>query len=315
MTTRVLITIDTEFLWRPDRLREGWESLFARSCEPAGVGISYQLLMLARHGLKACFFVDPMPACLFGLDPLKRMIAPILDAGQEVQLHLHPQWARARIDGGTESVFELTGLDEAGQRELIARARDLLTAAGAPSPIAFRAGSYAANDATLRVLASLGFVYDSSHNGCQQPWPSAISLPPRQIAPVRHEGMIELPITQIAEGGGLRHLQICAVSAAEMAAALDHAAGAGHAAVTIVSHSFELASRNGARANRIHAGRFEVLCAMLADRKAELPTSWFADLRDLPLRRDDRPLPHHPARAASRRIAQLWSNLVHERAA
>ncbi len=30
-----------------------------RSFEPAGVGLSWQLAMLARHELKGCFFVDP----------------------------------------------------------------------------------------------------------------------------------------------------------------------------------------------------------------------------------------------------------------
>lgn len=314
MKTRVLITIDTEFLWRPDRLRQGWEQLFALSCEPAGVGVPYQLAMLARHGLKACFFVDPMPACLFGLDPVKRMIEPILAAGQEVQLHLHPQWSGARRDGGTDSVFELTGHDEAGQRALIARARDLLVAAGAPDPIAFRAGSYAANDATLRALAGLGIRYDSSHNGSHHPWPSALSLPAARIAPMLHEGVIEMPVTQIRDGSGLRHLQICAVSSAELAAALDHAAAETHAAVTIVCHSFELATRSGGRPNATHVRRFEALCAMLAERCDALPTAFFADLDGMPLDRDDRPLAHHPIRALSRRVEQLWSSHVHERA-
>jgi peptidoglycan/xylan/chitin deacetylase (PgdA/CDA1 family) len=312
--TRVLITIDTEFLWQPERLAEGWEANLARGFDPAGVGVPYQLLVLARHGLKACFFVDPMPACLFGIEPIRRMVAPILEAGQEVQLHLHPQWSRARRDGSTTAAFELTAWDEARQRELIFRARDLLIEAGAPPPTAFRAGSYAANDDTLRALASLGMRYDSSHNGSHHPWPSALSLPSAQIAPVIHREVIEVPVTQIADGRGLRHLQLCAVSSAELAAALDHAAREKHASVTIVSHSFELASRSGLRANTTHVRRFEALCALLAARRNELPTAFFADLRDLPLGQPDRPLPHSPVRALARQASQLWSNAVGERA-
>lgn len=314
MKTRVLITIDTELLWQPDRLRLGWEASFARSCEPASVGLAYQLDMLARHGLKACFFIDPMPASLFGLDPIRRMVEPILAAGQEVQLHLHPQWSGARSDGTTDTVFELNDLDEPRQRDMIARARDLLMAAGAPAPVAFRAGSYAANDATLRALAALGIRYDSSHNGSNHPWPSALSLPVNQIAPLRHEGVIEIPVTHIEEGEGLRHLQICAVSSSELQAALLHAERAGHAVVTIVSHSFELASRNGHRANAVHVRRFEALCAFLAEHRETLPTAFFGELDEVPLGRADRPLPHNPLRALVRRAGQLWSNVVEERA-
>ena len=70
----------------------------ARSLEPAGVGIAYQLAMLARHGLKATFFVDPMPTMVFGLDAIRPVVEAIVAAGQEVQLHLHPNWAGARAD-------------------------------------------------------------------------------------------------------------------------------------------------------------------------------------------------------------------------
>lgn len=313
MATPVLITIDTEFVWRPKRLSEGWEASFARGYDPAGVGVPYQLRLLAHHGLKACFFVDPMPACLFGIEPVRRMIEPILAAGQEVQLHLHPQWLGASPDGSTMSAFELNAFDEAAQRAAIVRARDLLVEAGAPPPIAFRAGSYAANDATLRALAGLGFHYDSSHNGGHHPWPSALSLSPGQIAPLLHEGVVAVPVSLIEDKGGLRNLQICAVSSAELEAALGHAAEQEHAVVNIVSHSFELATRSGLRPNTTHVRRFEALCALLAERRGELPTAFFSDLGDLPLGQDDRPLPHNPIRRFSRQASQLWSNHVAER--
>jgi hypothetical protein len=253
-----------------------------------------------------------MPACAFGIEPVRRMVEPILAAGQEVQLHLHPNWFGAR-DGITDSSFELTAWDQVGQRILIEKARDLLVEAGAPPPIAFRSGSYAANDATLRALASLGIAYDSSHNGSHQPWPSALTLPPDQIAPIAHAGVVEVPVTQIGDGEGLRNLQLCAVSSGEMIAALDHAADAGHAVVTIVSHSFELATRNGSRANATHKRRFDMLCAWLAERRDRLPTAFFSDLHWLELGRDDRPLPARTLRKLARQTEQLWSTYVEER--
>ena len=169
----VFLTIDTELAWRHHAAGHDGATVVARSLEPAGVGIAHQLAVLARHALKATFFVDPMPALVFGLEPFARLVSAILAAGQEVQLHCHPNWSGARADDrGAHARFELIDYSEAEQRQLIAGARDLLIAAGAPPPVAFRAGSYAANDATLRVLAAIGFAYDSSHNGAHQAFKS-----------------------------------------------------------------------------------------------------------------------------------------------
>jgi peptidoglycan/xylan/chitin deacetylase (PgdA/CDA1 family) len=318
MATRVFLTIDTELMWRHHVAGLPIDAMIARSIEPAGVGVAWQLGVLARHGLKATFFVDPMPALAYGPQVVEAIVAPILAAGQEVQLHLHPNWAGARAgDGGrAHGRFELVDHGLEAQHDLIACATRLLTAAGVANPIAFRSGSYAASDATLDALRTLGFVYDSSHNGSEHPWPSGMSLPARQIAPVLHRGIVECPVTLIETAPGrLRHFQICALSVREMRAALDHAERHRHVAVTIVSHGFELASRAGTRPNRIHVRRFEALCAMLAERADTLPTCWYRDRPDLALDRDDAPLGPAMLRTRMRQAEQLWSNLVEERAA
>src|SRR3546814_9309854 len=103
------------------------------------------------------------------------MVRPILDAGQEVQLHLHSFW-HDLAEGRDKPRFALTDFAAAGQHDLIRTARDLLIEAGAPDPIAFRSGSYAADESTLGALAELGIRYDSSHNGSHHPWPSALPL-------------------------------------------------------------------------------------------------------------------------------------------
>jgi peptidoglycan/xylan/chitin deacetylase (PgdA/CDA1 family) len=310
MATRILLTIDTELRWDPHARGASWQENLALSFDPAGVGIPYQLARLAAHGLKACFFVDPMPALVHGIEPIRRMIEPILAAGQEVQLHLHPFWADP-----ADPVFELAGLDRQRQLELIRTARDLLIEAGAPSPIAFRSGSYAADLATLDALAALGIPYDSSHNGSHHPWPSGLPLDPRRIAPALLAGVVEIPVTQIEQSSGsLRHLQICAVSSDEMHAALLHAADHGHPVATLVGHSFELATRGGERANPILVRRFERLCGFLAGHRERLPTARFADLADLPLDAEASPLPSRPLRTAARMAQQLWGNAVYERA-
>lgn len=318
MPTSVFLTVDTELAWRHHCAGLSLADIVTRSLDPAGVGIAYQLKRLAASGLRACFFVDPMPAMVFGLDPIRRVVDAILSAGQEVQLHIHPNWSGAAAGdrGARHARFELNDYAAAEQRDLIAGARDLLMAAGALTPIAFRAGSYAANDDTLAALAVLGIVYDSSHNGAESPWPSAIGLPARQIAPVERHGVIEVPVTQIQDRAGrLRPFQLCALSAGEIRAALDHAIDHEHGAVTIVSHSFELANRAGTRPNAVHVRRFEALCAMLVARGDDLHTMHFADRPALRLSGDDRPLTPNVLRTGWRQAEQLWSNLVQERAA
>jgi peptidoglycan/xylan/chitin deacetylase (PgdA/CDA1 family) len=310
MTTRVLLTVDTELRWDGHVRGASWRENLALSYDPAGVGTGYQLGRLAEHGLKACFFVDPMPALVHGIEPIRRMVEPILAAGQEVQLHLHPSWADL-----SNPVFELIEFDGERQRDLIRTARDLLIEAGAPTPVAFRSGSYAANLATLEALAALGIRYDSSHNGSHHPDPSDLPLDPRQMAPALLAGVVEIPITQIGQRSGrLRHLQIGAVSFDEMRAALLHAADSGHPMVNIVGHSFELAARGGTRANAVLVRRFEKLCRFLADHRGRLPTAHFTELADLPLEAQASPLPARALRTASRMIQQAWGNAVYERA-
>jgi hypothetical protein len=318
MPTRVFLTVDTELMWRHHVAGLDAATIVQRSLEPADVGVGWQLAQLAAHGLKACFFVDPMPALVYGLEPIKRVVGSILEAGQEVQLHLHPNWtgAHAGDRGATYGPFELIDYSLAEQVELISGAADMLAAAGAPDPIAFRSGSYSASDDTLAALARLDFVYDSSHNGSEHPWPSAIGLEPRQIAPILHRGVIEVPVTLIEDQKGhLRHFQICALSAAEMKAALDHAVREDHAAVTVVSHGFELANRAGTRANAVHVRRFEALCRMLAERRGALETAHFADRPKMALGQGDGPLAPSVLRTRLRQAEQLWSNWVEERAA
>jgi peptidoglycan/xylan/chitin deacetylase (PgdA/CDA1 family) len=315
MPTRVLLTVDTELRWGPFTAGATWQENFARSFEPAGVGVSWQLDLLARHGLSACFFVDPMPAEVYGLDPVRAMVAPVLAAGQDVQLHLHPCWQGTAEGQRAGEGFELTGFAPSEQQALIARARQLLIDAGAPAPVAFRSGSFAVNTNTLAALAATGIRYDSSHNGSEHPWPSALPLPPEQIAPVRLDKVVEVPVTQIEDAPGhLRPLQLCAVSSEELEAALLHAELEGHPLVTVVSHSFEFASRDGARPNRTLCRRFEKLCAFLDAERERFPTARFTALDDLPLGTAGRPLAPHRLRTARRMAEQLWSNAVYERA-
>ncbi len=272
--TGVYITIDTEYasalpgVGGPGTRAEN----FARSiaCEtPSGpVGIGHQMDVMERHGLKGVFFVDPMPALVWGVAAIEDVVGSIVARGHDVQLHCHSEWLAlapgnplTRRTGQHLRQFPLED-----QRRILGWARDTLVAAGAPHPVAFRAGNYGANDDTLRALAEIGIEYDTSHcPALAGHGDCAITLGHEHRAAMWHRGVIEVPVGCVEDfGGRLRHAQITALSFDELTGALRRARDTGQDGFTVVSHSFELASRDRTRRNRVVARRFERFCASLA---------------------------------------------------
>ena len=271
--TSVYLTIDTEYSFglasrsRPVSRAEN----FARSIScitPDGpAGIDYKLAMFDRHGLKGVFFVDPMPALVYGVEAISDVVQPIVERGHDVQLHLHSEWlelAGSANPLGTKTGRNIGDFSFEDQCTLLAWARDTLVAAGAPAPVAFRAGNYGADDNTLRALGEIGLQYDTSHCPGIAGGECAISLTSEHRRPLHHCGIVEVPVGCIECFNGLRHAQITALSAWEMLSALRHAKENDLASFTFVSHSFELMCRRRYKTNRIVRRRFEKLCAGIA---------------------------------------------------
>ena len=270
----VLITIDTEYssgLYARG-LGSDWRANFDRTIacrtDDQEAGIFYQMDVLDRHGLTGVFFVDPMPALVWGQEAVDAVVQPIIARGHDVQLHMHPEWLAFAPDnplnGRTGGNIKDFSLDD--QTRLIALGAEILVRAGAPRPIAFRAGNYGANDDTLRALAGLGLVYDSSHAPGISGSACALSLGAGDHHPLYHHGVIEVPIAAIdAAGDGQRHGQITALSFAEMQAAIRFARVQGWQALVLVSHSFEMFNRDKMCVNALVMRRFERLCAWMAD--------------------------------------------------
>jgi len=198
------------------------------------------------------------------------VVGPIVARGHDVQLHCHAEWLALAPDATFAD--GLTGRNIRDfpfpiQRRILVFARDTLVAAGAPTPVAFRAGNYGANDDTLRALAELGIAYDTSHCPAlaETAADCAISLGPQDHQPRPHCGVVEVPTGSIAGfAGRQRHAQLTALSLRELVAALRYARDENVESLTLVSHSFELLSRDRRRINRLVARRFERFCAALA---------------------------------------------------
>ncbi len=279
------VTIDTEYesgftaKHGPDSRAANFDRAIRGRTAGRDAGIFHQMDVLDAHGLKAVFFVDPMPALLWGTGAVADVVEPVLHRGHDVQLHLHAEWldlAGERNPVGTYRGSNIKDYSLAEQCELIGLARQFLMDAGAPAPVAFRAGNYGANDDSLRALAAVGIAYDTSHSPALTGGECAIGLTREDRAPLRRHGVTEVPIGCIGDAfGGLRHAQLTALSYREIVAALRHARDQRQDNFTVVSHSFELLCRQRQRINRIVTRRFEKICEKVAAMK-DVDTATYA---------------------------------------
>jgi hypothetical protein len=285
--TRVLLTVDTALSWSAHARGESWNENLA------GLGVPRLLDLLRDHGLKACFFVDPMPALVYGIEPIRLMVEPILAAGQDVQLHLHPVWQSVAEGVAEGARFDLTCYDSEDQLDLIETARELLVEAGAPSPVAFRSGGYAADVRTLAALLQAGLRFDSSHDRSRHPQPSALPLEPDMAGPADLGGLIEVPVT----------FQLGAIPGDEVETGVHRVLRAGQPLVTLAGDSFELAAGDD---------RFERLWVFLAGQADLLPTIHFTDLEPASMASVHR-LPPQSWSGARRMDQAVWPNALYAR--
>ena len=317
--TAVYITIDTEYSAALAKAGRGLEENFARSIRGGTrggrtAGIGHQMDVMDATCVKGTFFVDPMPALVYGEQAVRRIVEPVLERGHDVQLHIHTEWLEiAGSDNilGSVTGRNMTDFTRDDQHRMIAWASGQLVAAGAPRPTAFRAGNYGANDDTLRALAACGIRYDTSYVPGIARSACRIDLPRRTDRVIEHHGTLEVPVATLPSLKGLRHGQITALSASEMAAAIRYSVKRGHEMLNLVSHSFELMSRDRTRPNRILLQRFARLCrAIRSIRGASSET--FASRPPQP---GDRTgcthMPVSEVRVASRMAEQLLSNTLY----
>jgi len=271
--TTIYLTVDTELSSAHFRrhggagLQDNFESAILGRTSAGDFGILYQMDRLDAHGLKGVFFVDPLVALVAGSDMVRRIVHPILDAGHDVQLHAHTEWLGMAAHGPTDGRGgqNMADFSTADQVRILDYGIARLVEAGAPAPVAFRAGNYGANDDTLEALGRVGIRYDSSYSPDYEGSVCRISLDRDCALPVQRGRVVEVPVSAIAgPGGGHRHAQLTALSAREMIDALAHAALHRQPCFTIVSHSFELLCRQRRRPNRIVVRRFDRLCGIIA---------------------------------------------------
>lgn len=280
MKTRVYITVDTECA--EERVVRGrlqpplgydlrvW-GRFANHDEELGVPLIMR--ELEAEGLRATFFVEPLGARYFGVDGLAAVCRAIRARGHDLQLHAHPmqQRPRFRSEGVAAPPDDMHAYDVADQTRLLEHGLAILEEAGVPrgEVRAFRAGNFGADERTWEAMARCGLTVSSSLNpsyskrNCKLPWRGNGALFDSG------KGVFELPVSNFSDGnGGFRHLQIMAVSLAEMKDYLLQARALGFAEVMFFTHSFELfyiddLERRRATLSKINVARLRGLAKFL----------------------------------------------------
>lgn len=319
---RVFITIDVE-MWPQsmDMRRDEPAALFERDIlgrTPAGdFGIEHQMNVLDRHGLRGVFFVESLHADALGPPFLRDTVARITRRGHDVQLHVHPEWLSGSAHPPRSMVRRLWEMPLESQAAIIARGLDLLRTAGAPDVRAFRAGSYGADDDTLRALATAGLTFDSSYNPALLETHTRITADEPLLAPRNCNDVFVVPVSCFVERGARRrHTQLAACSSRELERALSRAEQYGWWSFVIVLHSFELIRRDprsaAARPDGIAVRRLERLCRFLAAHRDRFQTCTFAELdpEEIPLDLSPPPVTSNVVETAWRLSEQLRRRLA-----
>ncbi|HZF43741.1 MAG TPA: hypothetical protein VEZ48_10065 [Sphingomonadaceae bacterium] len=296
MPTQVCITIDTEFsiggaFGDPVNRRPlGPENV---TC-PVGSdehGLRFLLETFAAHGVSATFFVETTQSTYFGDDPMRRLVERILEARQDVQLHVHPCWRTFRDPQWGASVSadsppndNCDQLAETELSELIDEGLATLRRYGVAAPVAMRTGNLRASRGVYRAMAACGLRL-ASNVGVGLIRPADDSL---VLRGGRHwiEGVLEVPVltyTQLEVGARSydRLLTTTATSAAEMQALLWQARACDVPTVVILTHPFEFIKGERAnpashRVNRVNQSRLQQTCQFIADNPSDFEAVSFA---------------------------------------
>ncbi len=291
----VYLTFDVE-VWCGgwDRLDERFPAAFERYVygrSPAGdYALPKTLEIMHRHGLQGVFFVEPLFAARFGPRWLQDVVRLIRSAGQDVQLHLHPEWTDEidppLLDAPRVKRQHLTYYDLDEQTRLIAAGRALLEAAKGAPVTAFRAGSFAVNLDTYRALEANGILLDSSLNACYDLSAGTIAEMDSPLSR-RALGRVDVyPVTVFRDGlGRPRPAQINGCSFGELRSALRAACTAGCEHFVIVSHNFEMLRPDSSAPDWTVVRRFESLCELLAGERGRMPVGPFRPGNDAPASR------------------------------
>jgi hypothetical protein len=280
---KVVLTIDTE-LWprikhwpnheaaRPlAGLDEAYQQCILGRTPLGDYGLPYLLQSLRRHSLHGVFFVESLSSRAIGEGMLRRTVREIVDAGQEVQLHLHTEWlSDVAVPGWTLKHRQNIGdFSREDQTTIVRYGLATLRDAGAHNVTAMRAGNMGGNVDTPVAARAAGLRLDMSFDPTRG---TAIrSLLQALRGGLQAENACPtVPLSFVQDyPGHYRPANLTALSFRELRRAMLTAANEKWPYFVIMLHSFELVTRAGycgepIRPHPINIARWNSLCSFLA---------------------------------------------------
>lgn len=182
--TRVVFTVDVES-------NESFplpNQISAVCQDGSACGLMEIVRMLDERGWPGTYFLDVYERRQWGDATMRNLAASLRDAGQDVALHTHPQWA---YDAARRAMYQYS-LDE--QTAIIADGKRALEQWTGVPVTSHRAGAYTADERTLVALQRNGVLLDSSLFW-QHPQNHLSGLGLSRNVPSRYAGVLEIPAT------------------------------------------------------------------------------------------------------------------------
>jgi hypothetical protein len=245
--TDVLLTIDTEFsaggFWADPESKPVGPRAVDLEIDGRSHGLGFLLDTFRRSSVTATFYVEALNVLCFGDEPMGRVAREIRDAGQDVQLHLHPMWMgfeNSEDPRGAMPGDSMAGRDKAFLKRVFDVAEGAFERWGLARPVAVRNGNLQTDRTVYEVMGERGLRL-ASHIGL------AVSRPPEpelHLCSGRHriEGVLEVPVLSYREGsadGRLKSLTITGASFQETVHLLESAHARGLGQVVILTHAHE----------------------------------------------------------------------------
>ena len=286
--TEVCITIDTEFSIGGNFKNPGLppiaEPMVLGEVDGKEHGLGFLLDSFSEFRVRATFFVETLQTAYFGHEPMGGIARRIAQAGQDVQLHLHPCWLHYELAlevGGPKGTSNdsCAGRSDAELDHFFRFGLSVFSCWGLPKPVVVRAGNFQVDRNFYRAAARSGIVLSSSiAPPVYRPHDEALVLAGGRC---RIEQVLEFPVFCYSYPFGLnkrlRPLAITACSSAEILSALCQAREHGISPMIILTHPQEYVKRKDSRyatlrCNRVNQTRLKTVLQFLRQHEDEFVT-------------------------------------------
>jgi peptidoglycan/xylan/chitin deacetylase (PgdA/CDA1 family) len=260
------------------------------SCDVNGKseGLGFLINLFKEYNFIATFFIETVHNAYFPTSKMEKYIHQLLEANQDIQLHLHPIWSyfkdkKLMNDNCADYPIEFIAA-------LIQEGKEYIKQWTGKNPIALRTGGFSVGNNVYHAMRMENLHISS--NICAG-YSKIIDENLLNITHGVHRffNITEIPVTCFYERNlhtwkTLRQLQVTAVGAFEMIDILNKMQKNNHKIAMIVTHPFEFVKKDNyryfnIRINKMIQARMESLCYFLkknSDRFQVIPISEAAQI-------------------------------------